>query len=58
VTIRIVEASLNAVKPFTNGEKHAWKQIPTGWLCMTYTEEGSVTVRSTVTIRRRGPEEA
>ena len=45
------------VTPTSHGEKHVWKQLPRGWLRVTYSEEGLVTVVMTVTVRRRGPEE-
>lgn len=44
--------------PTSHGEQHAWKQTPRGWLRVTSTQEGQVTLVITVTIRRRGPEEA
>lgn len=43
--------------PTGHGEQHAWKQIPTGWLRITFAEEHQDEVVITVTIRRHGLEE-
>ena len=32
------------VTPTSHGEQHAWKQIPRGWLRVTYTQQDQVTV--------------
>jgi len=44
--------------PTSHGEQHAWQHIPRGWLRVTYVEEHQTVVVITVTVRRRGPEEA
>ena len=46
------------VTPTSSGEQHAWKQIPRGWLRVTYAQEGQGSLVITVTVGRRGPEEA
>jgi Domain of unknown function (DUF4258) len=46
------------VTPTSHGEQHAWKHIPRGWLRVTSVEENQILIVITVTVRRRGPEEA
>jgi hypothetical protein len=48
----------DGVTPSSSGAQHAWKQIPRGWLRVTSIQEGQYTLVITVTVRRRGPEEA
>ncbi len=39
----------------TRGRINAWRHRPTGWLRVTYIDEGGRRVIITVTPRRRGP---
>ena len=40
--------------PMGHGEQHAWKQIPRGWLRVTFVEEHRDQVVITVTIPEEG----
>ncbi len=46
------------VTPSRHERQHAWQQTASGCLRVTYAEEGGIRVVVTVTVRRRGPEEA
>ena len=56
-----VTAVLEQPDQITGGlfeRSHAWKRLSSGWIRVTYLQESIDRVVNTVTVRRRGPEEA
>jgi hypothetical protein len=48
----------DCVTPTSHGEQRAWKDIPRGWLRVTFVKEDQTTIVITVPVRRPGPEES